>query len=151
MLFIYTYIHTYMSKWILCTQEMEILTDHLTFSVVAKPCPLKNSCIWESSLLPFLLDSSSVTSVSILVIVNFLTKTRNRISGDCAILTWSAFYGRWLILPFHLPFRSPCEAGGSSSSWPPFYTRHLSDPHTPLSRDSDWNMDYHKELLAVRG
>lgn len=57
----------------------------------------------------------------------------------------------WIILPFHLRSRSPCEAGGSSSSWPPFYSLHLPDPHTPLSSDSDWNMDYHKELLAVRG
>lgn len=58
---------------------------------------------------------------------------------------------RWIILPFHLGFRSPCEAGGSPSSWPPFYSRHLSDPHPPLSSDIGWNMDYHKGLLAVRG
>lgn len=52
---------------------------------------------------------------------------------------------------FCLHARSPCEAGGSSSSGPFFHSRNLSHPHTPLSGDSDWNMDYLKELLAVRG
>lgn len=52
---------------------------------------------------------------------------------------------------FCLHVRSPCEAGGSSSSGPFFHSCNLSHPHTPLSGDSDWNMDYHKELLAVRG
>ena len=54
----------------------------------------------------------------------------------------------YMIFFFH--FRSSCEAGGGSASGPLCYHRYLSCPHTPLSGDSDWNMDYYKEQLAVR-
>lgn len=142
----------------------------LLFSVVVQQCLPMNLCIWEFSPCPFLLDSSSVTSVSILETLNIKPK---KVSRDCATLAISvncatffcvfcflqfqrhlchvvAAGDWWIILSFHLHSRSPGEAGRRASARPPFYGRHLSSPHAPLAGDRGWNMGYHKKLLAVR-